>query len=322
MKFPFVSKRGRSWRVAAVALGVALFLPGALMAQGGRSTVVTMSPSGSSSLSWKRPSVDRQDAQQAGENNLQLTLLAIPDEAAAAAPAVKPIALTQPETLQYRGSDEAGGESRSPIRPVRLIQQAEQPEPAAQPKEFEYSSIDEAYRAYGVDQPAPAAAQPNQANNNPMLQDDPFVDECPDPKKLTSILDISYKVTPQPGLFPESCPLPDETYYRKAPTPITFTWKASCLCHKPLYFEDVQLERYGHSRCPVLQPVISGVRFWATIPILPYLMGVYPPNECIYDLGYFRPGSCAPHMLQPLPISLRGALIEAGVVVGLAAAIP
>lgn len=135
-------------------------------------------------------------------------------------------------------------------------------------------------------------------------------------------LDLSYKVTPQPGLFPESCPLPDETYYRKAPTPITFTWKASCVCHKPLYFEDVQLERYGHSRCPLLQPVISGARFWLTIPILPYLMGVYPPNECIYDLGYFRPGSCAPHMLQPLPISLRGGLIEAGVIVGLAAAIP
>ncbi len=143
-----------------------------------------------------------------------------------------------------------------------------------------------------------------------------YVDECPDPKSLPLIKDLSYKVEPKPGQFPESCPLPDEVYVRKMPTPITFTWKASNLCYKPLYFEDVQLERYGNSFCPLLQPAISRARFWLTIPILPYLMGVNPPNECVYDLGYYRPGNCAPYMLNPIPISLRGALMEAGVIVG------
>ena len=148
------------------------------------------------------------------------------------------------------------------------------------------------------------------------------IDECPDPKSLPKIRELSYKVTMEPGLFPESCPLPDEVYVRKAPTPITFTWKASSLCHKPLYFEDVQLERYGHTCNPLLQPVVSRVRFWLTIPILPYLMGVNPPNECVYELGYYRPGDCAPHMLEPIPLSLRGGLLEAGAVVGVAYLLP
>ena len=111
-------------------------------------------------------------------------------------------------------------------------------------------------------------------------------------------------------------------YGRKVPTPIVFTWKASAVCHTPLYFEDVQLERYGHGICPLLQPALSGVRFWVTIPFVPYLMGTYPPTQCVYDLGYYRPGSCAPNMIQPCPISMRGALIEAGAIVGAAYAIP
>lgn len=150
----------------------------------------------------------------------------------------------------------------------------------------------------------------------------PFTDACPDPRDMPSLLDAPYKVVPSAGPMPQSCPLPDEPYQRKAPTPITFTWKASSLCYKPLYFEDVQLERYGHYRSELLQPFVSRIRFWATIPCLPYLMGVYPPNECQYDLGYYRPGNCAPSMIEPVPISLRGGLIEAGVITGVAAIIP
>lgn len=152
--------------------------------------------------------------------------------------------------------------------------------------------------------------------------DTEFVDRCPDPKDMPNILDLPYKLVPSPGAFPESCPLPDEDFQRRAPTPVTFTWKASSLCYKPLYFEDVQLERYGHYCHPLLQPALSRVRFWLTIPCLPYLVGVDPPNQCVYDLGYYRPGNCAPSMLEPIPISLRGALLQTGAVVGLAAALP
>lgn len=122
--------------------------------------------------------------------------------------------------------------------------------------------------------------------------------------------------------IPAECVLRDETLLARAFEPTTFTWKASALCHKPLYFEEVQLERYGHSAGPIAQPIISGAHFFVNIATLPYNMGVAPPNECQYVLGYYRPGSCAPWMIEPIPISLRGAALQAGAVIGGAAILP
>lgn len=93
--------------------------------------------------------------------------------------------------------------------------------------------------------------------------------------------------------------------------PTLFTWKATGTCHKPLYFEDVQLERYGHSWNPVVQPFVSAAHFFVSVPLLPYKMGLTPPNECIYTLGYYRPGSCAPYMFEPIPLSVRAAAYQA-----------
>jgi len=93
-------------------------------------------------------------------------------------------------------------------------------------------------------------------------------------------------------------------------SPTLFTWKASGLCHKPLYFEDVQLERYGHSWNPIIQPFMSGAHFFVSVPLLPYKMGLKPPHECVYSLGYYRPGNCAPYMFEPIPLSLRAAVWE------------
>ena len=93
--------------------------------------------------------------------------------------------------------------------------------------------------------------------------------------------------------------------------PTLFSWKASGTCHKPLYFEDVQLERYGHSWNPIIQPFMSGAHFFISVPLLPYKMGLRPPNECVYTLGYYRPGNCAPYMFEPIPLSVRAAAAQA-----------
>jgi hypothetical protein len=105
-------------------------------------------------------------------------------------------------------------------------------------------------------------------------------------------------------------------------TMLTFTWTASAVCHKPLYFEEVQLERYGHSAGPVSQAVLSGVHFFGNIFFLPYHMGLYPPNECQYALGYYRPGSCAPWLLPAIPLSARGARMQAAALIGGIALLP
>jgi len=120
--------------------------------------------------------------------------------------------------------------------------------------------------------------------------------------------------------FPCVCPLEDEQYAGRSWSQTCFEWKASALCHKPLYFEEVGLERYGHA--VVLQPAVSAARFFATVPLLPYEMGMRPPWECVYPLGHYRPGSCAPYYIPPVPVSLRGGLMEAGVVTGLVYIIP
>ena len=123
--------------------------------------------------------------------------------------------------------------------------------------------------------------------------------------------------------YPFECSIDDGSQHQgRCWDPITYMWKASALCHKPLYFEDEQLERYGHSFSPCFQPFISGAHFFCTLPVLPYCMGVEPPCECVYALGHYRPGSCAPYMCNPVPLSVRGAVIQAGAVTGAAAALP
>ncbi|MBW8885032.1 MAG: hypothetical protein JF612_09720, partial [Planctomycetia bacterium] len=55
---------------------------------------------------------------------------------------------------------------------------------------------------------------------------------------------------------------------------------------------------------------------------LPYHMGINPPTECQYPLGYYRPGNCAPWMIPPIPLSLEGAKWEIAVALGMIYLIP
>jgi len=121
---------------------------------------------------------------------------------------------------------------------------------------------------------------------------------------------------------PMTCDLAAGEFVPRTWATTDFHWQASGLCHKPAYFEDVHLERYGHSWGPYVQPVMSGAHFFLNVPILPYKMGLYPPGECVYTLGYYRPGSCAPYMLDPIPLSVRAGLAQAGAMVGLFHVIP
>lgn len=116
--------------------------------------------------------------------------------------------------------------------------------------------------------------------------------------------------------LPSGCLITDHNTAGRNWGPSTFTWTASAVCHKPLYFEQVQLERYGHTAGPFKQPILSGAHFFATIGVLPYKMAINPPMECQYALGYYRPGSCAPWHIPPVPLSVRAALVEAGAWVG------
>jgi len=104
---------------------------------------------------------------------------------------------------------------------------------------------------------------------------------------------------------------------------LCYNWDATCLCHRPLYFEEINLERYGYGCCDcVLQPAASAAHFFATVPALPYCIAAECPCKCVYTLGHYRPGSCPPKRYHWPYCSPLAAAAEAGVLTGLIFAIP
>ena len=105
-------------------------------------------------------------------------------------------------------------------------------------------------------------------------------------------------------------------------TPGVLHWAPSNLACQPAYFDDVPLERYGQSVCPVAQPILSGAHFFGMFPIIPYKMGIDRTHDPIYTLGYYRLGGEAPPVRQRLPFELDAAMFEAAAWTGLIFALP
>jgi hypothetical protein len=87
--------------------------------------------------------------------------------------------------------------------------------------------------------------------------------------------------------------------------------------HRPLYFEEVNLERHGYGHHDCLQPFVSAAHFFGTVPALPYCLAAYPPHDCQYTLGHYRPGSCPPWRCNWPPARPLAGLTQAGVLAGL-----
>jgi hypothetical protein len=111
---------------------------------------------------------------------------------------------------------------------------------------------------------------------------------------------------------------------------LLYEWDATSLCYNPLYFEEINLERYGYGcgcccccglgNC--VQPFVSGAHFFGTLPILPYCMAHECPGDCVYTLGHYRPGSCPPWQCYRPPIDPVAGAAEAGFWIGMCAAFP
>jgi hypothetical protein len=99
-------------------------------------------------------------------------------------------------------------------------------------------------------------------------------------------------------------------------------WDATCLCHRPLYFEQINLERHGYGCCEAMQPLASAAHFFATVPALPYCMAAECPCECVYTLGHYRPGSCPPWRHHWPPCSPLAAVAAGGFWTGMVFLIP
>jgi hypothetical protein len=69
-----------------------------------------------------------------------------------------------------------------------------------------------------------------------------------------------------------------------------YAWVSPTFSHAPLYFEQVNLERYGIGSNRYLQPVCSFVHFFGSVGLLPYKVLTQHPRERVYTLGHQRPG--------------------------------
>ena len=114
---------------------------------------------------------------------------------------------------------------------------------------------------------------------------------------------------------------------------VCYTWEATCFYHNPLYFEEINLERYGYQcgdrscccscgRESCLQPAASAFHFFGTLPVLPYCMANECPGDCVYTLGHYRPGNCNPWRWCWPPCDPVAAAAEGGFWVGMIAAFP
>jgi hypothetical protein len=104
-------------------------------------------------------------------------------------------------------------------------------------------------------------------------------------------------------------------------TPLSVTWIPAEMSYQPLYFEDVPLERYGQES-GLIQPVVSGARFYFNLISLPYQMGVDHVHDRVYSLGYYRPGSATPPLHQQLPVEADATALQVLTVLGLAFILP
>lgn len=159
----------------------------------------------------------------------------------------------------------------------------------------------------------------------------PYSDYEPDPERLKE--DTCLNLCPRPGGCPtckadpsgngeSTCPdCPEEVRLSTARLQarnfplLSYCWEPTNLWSYPLYFEDFELERYGHTR-GFLQPLWSVGRFGVQLFGLPYQMTISPMCQQRYALGYYRPGACVPAKYYQVPWNTEAAVVEAGVLTG------
>lgn len=95
-----------------------------------------------------------------------------------------------------------------------------------------------------------------------------------------------------------------------------YTWAAPSLYHQPLYFEEVNLERYGNGVHKILQSPVSAAHFFTNIAVLPYHVASLPPRNRVYTLGHYRPGDCVPHRFHRAPFSVKGLAAQGAAAAG------
>lgn len=132
-----------------------------------------------------------------------------------------------------------------------------------------------------------------------------------------------YRTRNDRAVFPTPVELDNniKTQLVRAAAPQTCLVHPSFVCYNPLYFQDLNVERYGWE-LGVLQPLASTAHFYKDLVMLPYNACVLPPWCCDANVGYYNVGEPAPYICYTPPWSWKAAAAELGVFVGGAAVFP
>jgi hypothetical protein len=121
--------------------------------------------------------------------------------------------------------------------------------------------------------------------------------------------------------FPEEPILSREQYVARVFPPSREVVEPYYVCFERLYFEQPNMERYGWD-LGFVAPFASAGKFFWDVVALPYNLGTEPCRKFDCSAGWCLPGDPVPFMLYPPQLSLTGALLEGGTVVGLFAIFP
>lgn len=158
------------------------------------------------------------------------------------------------------------------------------------------------------------------------LPDDlePYKEPATDPAELSKIGSISPFAEPPNGdELPAEIELGRNSVY--APRYLSYfqyQWYASDMFSNPLYFEDVNLERYGYTYPFVIQPFMSVGKFSTQLALMPYQMVNNPVRKKVYHLGYYNTGEWAPRLWYQVPFNAKAAAVQAGTLTGMIFLIP
>ncbi|HQR07352.1 MAG TPA: hypothetical protein PLN21_11050 [Gemmatales bacterium] len=90
---------------------------------------------------------------------------------------------------------------------------------------------------------------------------------------------------------------------------------SSYVVYNPLYFQQINTERYGWE-LGVFQPLVGTAQFYGDVLLLPYKVAANPPWKCEANAGYALPGDPEPlRFLTPL-FSWKGVAGEVGAAMG------
>lgn len=147
------------------------------------------------------------------------------------------------------------------------------------------------------------------------------------------VVDVPLDIRPTQGDMPDDLAAKefgkeltiDETWPSDEPSDepadIYCSYTPWTICYRPLYFEDIRLERYGN-HVGYLQSGLSGVRFFSQIAALPYKMTVHPPRSCQCSNGFSRRGDCPLSGYGHREFRWDASLVEAAAVAGVVYILP